>query len=481
MMRRLRRIIRGWFAEKADTLLTALVFLLFAALLSLTGMFNGGDAVAEKLSQTIPFHFRYENIFFLSPHYTFELDNPYLNNLDFAKEEPELYAETINRMMDGFDRLGRDENVTYYNYNLYLTAVCVPLSAEDDTAPEDGFNNSLNQLFGVSSLRFFEENGLMLLSNTNPSGFNEDGIFVPDTSLVVGADGELRKMQPGDRWYCYTSTGDYIRTLTVQGVYHFQKKFDYNYGDDIFFNSGAPIVSNETLRRSFLCHTDDMERMLPQINYPQFRIGNYHAFADFRQKMQAVCVEIRDWCMEQEVNMPKLIALEPQYKNVLRSSQSMSRIYSIVLLVVDGMLVVLMIGLLYYLISKKKREMFLYYTLGAKKREIAGHYGFHYGALALISSIIGSVLGVLLNGALSSKVSSDTISLQNALIRYSNNGQMISRNLRAASFFDTNPANLARGAGIGIAGTILLALAIGLIGSAILLRGNLRNFARGSE
>ena len=58
---------------------------------------------------------------------------------------------------------------------------------------------------------------------------------------------------------------------------------------------------------------------------------------------------------------------------------------------------------------------------------------------------------------------------------------MISRNLRAASFFDTNPANLARGAGIGIAGTTLLALAIGLIGSAILLRGNLRNFARGSE
>lgn len=482
MLRQLRRIAHGWRAEKADTLLTALVFLLFAALLSLTLMFSGGSAVAEKLSQTIPFNFRYENRFLFGPRYQASRGEPYLNLRDFAEAAPEDYLKTMGRMLDGFEELGHDARVSSYNYGIYLNLYCSRFPAEDETAPEDGFTSGFDRFFGASGLRFFEDNGLELLSNSNPDGFNEDGIFVPDTCLVPASDGKsTRPMQPGDRVYFYTSSGEYIRTLTVQGVYHFQKKFDYNYGEDVFFNSGCSVILNDTIRSSFLNNPADVSVMEPRINYPIFRVIDYRDFDGFRQRMQSFYSEFRAWCIENEVNMPALFPIAPQFQNVLRSAQSMSRLYSIVLIVVAGMLVVLMAGLLYYLISKKKREMFLYFSLGAKKREIARHYGLHYGALALPAAILGCVPGILLNGALSSKVSADTLSLQEALLRYSNNGQIITRSLKTVSFFDRDPATLARASLLAVAGTTALAVLIGVIGAARLLRGNLRDFARGSE
>ncbi|MBQ1406482.1 MAG: hypothetical protein IIZ00_09770, partial [Oscillospiraceae bacterium] len=58
---------------------------------------------------------------------------------------------------------------------------------------------------------------------------------------------------------------------------------------------------------------------------------------------------------------------------------------------------------------------------------------------------------------------------------------IITRSLKTVSFFDRDPATLARASLLAVAGTTALAVLIGVIGAARLLRGNLRDFARGSE
>ena len=198
MLRRLRRIFHAWRAERGDTLLTAAVFFLFAAILTLTLTFQGGASVADKLTQTIPFEFRYRNSFLFSPHYqAVPDDDPYLDEKEFSQRDLSGYFESLNWMLDGFDGLGADPGVSSYQYSLCLTCGIQYYSSDDSTPAEAGFTGASDRIFGAESLSFFEDNGLELLSNSNPDAWNADGIFVPDTFQVMDGSGVLQMADGG--------------------------------------------------------------------------------------------------------------------------------------------------------------------------------------------------------------------------------------------------------------------------------------------
>ena len=128
----------------------------------------------------------------------------------------------------------------------------------------------------------------------------------------------------------------------------------------------------------------------------------------------------------------KAAQLKVQQTEALKSLgniRGVAGIYSVVFAVVELMLLVLLAGFLYYLASKKKREMYIYYSLGEDKKDVALRTSMFFGTAGAAGALIGCIPGYFLSRMLNSAVASNSLKIQSELLRYSYYGRTMIKTL----------------------------------------------------
>lgn len=495
---------------RAATAIILLVFFFYSAILSLILYFSGTDTISGRLMDSIPIELAYRN-----SHYYGNRIDPNQQDDHFGTE-----AEYFETYVDAMEALCADEALSYGSYNLTISLRAknyFPVGRKRDTqadlynemerveyelmgAGEDGEQTSdgsladqliSTNLAGIRSLDFFDHNNIQILERTE-APWSDRSVFVPDAAEILDEHGDYRKVRLGDQIEIYDAANDILyRTYTVDGIYRHLDKFDYSYGSDAsFIYTGALYVSNSGLGQILQTLVQERTKLderfqlhgaeKPQIRSVVFQVGSYQDYPAFHQKMKAAADRLAAWAVSNVKPNPKLEIQEPRYLKLADSIRETASLYRAIFLAVDAMLLLLIGGLSWYLISRKKREIFVFYSIGMKKRQIAGHYCGYYVLLVLPAAILGTMLGYFLNLLLSIKIARDTVALQEELLRFSNNGQAVARSIDAAiRAYDVGPAAILGGGAVTVAVTAAVTAGIVLLALAFLLRRQPRDFVRG--
>ena len=498
-MHTIRRYLRSYRYYRAAASVIFLLFLLHSAVLSLIFYFSGSDTISERLSETIPLEAGFQN------------SNYFGKNYHGGKAESEKEIPFLKQTISTLEALAPVPGVTYYNYQIgmqfYLDRVfpwgvprktvfdwayATEMPDDDDTEIRgDEWEETGLQLAGLSGIRtkdFFAHNNIALLKSTD-APLTDASAYVPHTTVIRDEDGTYRPVRLGDQIEIYdynVSEPCCLHTCVVEGIYQYFSKFDYSYGKGpSFIDLGSVFVSDALMlnltERSYERNADDPENianigvasMVLQTSTPR-------AYAELKASMLSAAKELETWCFQNKVPSVNLKIYEPRYLKLADSIRETASLYRAIFLAVDAMLLLLIGGLSWYLISRKKREIFVFYSIGMKKRQIVGHYCGYYVLLVLPAAILGTMLGYFLNLLLSIKIARDTVALQEELLRFSNNGQAVARSIDAAiRAYDVGPAAILGGGAVTVAVTAAVTAGIVLLALAFLLRRQPRDFVRG--
>ena len=496
LARRICSYLKSYRHYRAATAIILLIFLFHSAALALIFYFTGRDTISNRLLESIPLETAYSNFNYFSNHY--KGTRP-----DFRKA-----GTTFIRLVEALNELGRDETLSCFSYNLtghFLVADCFPkqnVESANQMMPAASADAEpfLNYAFlaGIQSADFFAQNNIRLLETTGEP-LSDETVYVPDTMVLRGEDGLFRPARLGDRVQVYRlGKQDHLGERTVAGIYEYCSKFDYSYGRDATFIELAELplfVSNTSLFRYYretieshlqkwpgdsesppLLETDEA----PHIQSIVFRVGRFEDYPAFRARMKTVADELDTWCFQNGKHGVMLDVQEPRYLKMADSIRKTASLYRTIFLAVDAMLLILVGGLSWYLISRKKKEIFVFYSIGMKKRQIAAHYCGYYVTLALPAAILGAALGYALNLLLSIKIARDTVALQEELLGFSNNGQKVARAIDGTiRGYDVGPAAILGGSALTVAVTAVVTAGIVLLALFFILRKKPRDFVRG--
>ena len=499
-MHTIRRYLRSYRYYRAAAAVIFLLFLLHSAILSLIFYFSGSDTISERLSETIPLEAGFQNSNYFGKNYH-----------GASSAEPEKVIPFLKQTVSTLEALADDPGVAYCNYQIgmqfYLDRVFpngVPRRTVTDWAsaaemPEDDetsirgneWEDTGLRLVGLSGIRtkdFFAHNNIALLESAD-APLTEESAYVPHSTVVRDEDGTYRPVRLGDQIeiYDYNVAEPYrLHTCVVEGIYQYFSKFDYSYGKDpTFIDLGSVFVSDTLMldltQRSYARNADDPEN-IAKIGVASMVIqtSTPRAYEELRADMSTAAQALDAWCAQNDVPPAGLAIYEPRYLKMADSIQETASLYRAIFLAVDAMLLLLIGGLSWYLISRKKKELFVFYSIGMKKRQIAGHYCGYYVLLVLPAAILGAMLGYYLNLLLSIKIARDTVALQEELLRFSNNGQAVARSIDAAiRDYDVGPAAILGGGAVTVAVTAAVTAGIVLLALAVLLRRQPREFVRG--
>ena len=499
-MHRIRRYLQSYRYYRAAAAVIFLLFLLHSAILSLIFYFSGPDTISERLSETIPLEAGFQNSNYFGKNYR-----------GASRAEPEKEIPYLKQTVSTLETLAAVPGVTYSNYQIgmqfYLERVFpkgVPRRTVFDWAsakemPDDDETEirgdeweetglQLASLSGIRTKDFFAHNNIALLESLD-APLTDTSAYVPHTTVIREEDGTYRPVRLGDRIGIYdynVSEPCCLHTCVVEGIYQYFSKFDYSYGKDpSFIELGCVFVSDTLMLdltgRSYERNADDpgntaeigVASMVIQTNTPG-------AYGELRASMLSAARELETWCFQNDVPSGKLEIYEPRYLKMADSIREIASLYRAIFLGVDVMLLLLIGGLARYLISRKKKEIFVFYSIGMKKRQIIGHYCGYYVLLILPAAILGTILGYFLNLLLSMKIVRDTVALQEELLRFSNNGQAAARSIDAAiRAYGAGPAAILGGGAAAVSLTAAVTAGIVLITLAFLLRRQPRDFVRG--
>lgn len=492
-MHKVRRFFLSYRYYKFASGMTLLIFLLHAAILSLVVYFSGSDTISDRLSQSIPIEPAYQDT----------------NYFSMANQKERVYSEKkelayLKQMVACLDTLGADPCISYCNY--HITASCYYLDRVYPYGIPKKFSNTLvstsgqyiveerdavqsSPLSGICTKAFFSHNNIPLLEDAGEP-LTASSAFVSDTTVVSEADGSYRKVRLGDKIEVYAGDPEnqyHLHTCVVQGIYKHYSKFDYSYGRDAtFVNPDGVLVSNLAMQEmieKFASRTDQDDRQPLEVYLASivFQVDSFQDYVDFRARMLTEAEKLDAWCGGAgDVPPSHLEIQEPRYLKLADSIQKTASLYRTIFLAVDAMLLILIGGLSWYLISRKKKEIFVFYSIGMKKRQIAAHYCGYYVLLAIPAAILGAMLGYFLNLLLSIKIARDTVALQEELLRFSNNGQQVARAIDSTvRSYDVGPAAILGGSGLTVAVTAAVTAGIVLLALAFILRKKPRDFVRG--
>ena len=498
-MHTIRRYLQSYRYYRAAAAVIFLLFLLHSAILSLVFYFSGSDTISERLSETIPLEAGFQN------------SNYFGKNYHGTKAESKKEIPYLKQTVSTLEALAVEGGVSYCNYQIgmpfYLDRVFprgVPRKTSFDWAtaremPDDDeteirgdeWEETGLQLAGLSGIRtkdFFAHNNIALLESTD-APLTDASAYVPHTAVIREEDGTYRPVRLGDHIEIYdynVSEPWRLHTCVVEGIYQYFSKFDYSYGKDpSFIELGSVFVSDTLMldltERSYKRNADDPDN-LAEIVVASMVIQTITpgAYAELKASMLSAVQALEAWCAQNRVPPAKLEICEPRYLKMANSIRETASLYRAIFLAVDGMLLLLIGGLSRYLISRKKKEIFVFFSIGMKKRQITAHYCGYYVLLVLPAAILGTMLGYFLNLLLSIKIARDTVALQEELLRFSNNGQAVARSIDAAiRAYDVGPSAILGGGAVTVAVTAAVTAGIVLLALAFLLRRQPRDFVRG--
>ena len=482
MKGKIRGILRGLMAEKANTLLMIVLFAAQAAVLSMILMFSGGGRIAESLAKTVKLDIAYSNDFMASPHYNPDAKtDPYPTMYELIDSDPEGFCKYLSAIKDGMRALGQSDDISYYNFNI-ITAVTAPGFKRLPGADLPGSSGiALENLFGIENFSFFEINDIGFDSCSSQE-LTEDSLFVPAGAQIRLSDGSLRPVQLGDKVEITNPGGTLRHTFTVQGIYRSEFRFDYSYGfDDSFINSSGIVVPNKSIEKYLFDEKDAITLRSTIINHPVYRLSHYSRISSLEEKMEKFALDMKSFAKDGGLNAPQLKLQQTEAIRSLGSIKGVANLYSGVFAVVELMLLVLLAGFLYYLVSKKKREMYIYYSLGEDKKAVALRSSLYFGTAGAVGALIGCIPGYFLSRMLSSAVARNSLKIQSELLRYSYYGRSMIKALDQLSFEGLGAGDILKCVLFTVLITLVITAIIVFISTFILMRGNMRDNIGGGD
>lgn len=482
MKGKIRGILRGLTAEKANTLLMAFLFAAQAAVLSMILMFSGGGRITEALAKTVKLDVAYSNDFFAAPHYAPDVKSePYPAIYELIDADPPGFCDYFNTIKDGMRELGQSGDVSYYNFNI-ITAVTAPGLKRLPGADLPGSSVSmLESVFGIEDFRFFEINDIGFES-CGPEELTEDSLFVPAGAQIRLSDGTLRPVQMGDKVELSNPGGSKSHTFTVQGIYKNDFRFDYSFGfDDRFINTSGIVVSNISIEKYLFDGNDETTLMSTQINHPVYRLSHYSRIASFEEKMEQFARDMKSYAKNNGLNAPQLKIQQTEALKSLGGIKGVAGLYSGVFAAVELMLIVLLSGFLYYLTSKKKREMFIYCSLGEGKAAVGLRNSMFFGMAGAVGALIGCIPGYFLCRMLSNAVARNSLRIQSELLRYSYYGRTMIKTLDQIEISELDAGTVVKYVLFTVLLTLVITAVIAFISTFVLMRGNVRENIGGGD
>ena len=482
MIGKIKRIFRGLKAEKANTILMVFLFVVQAAVLSMMIMFSGGDRITETLAKTVHLDLAYSNDFLASPHYVPDMDSdPYKGVYEFVERDPEGYYSYFKTIKDGLRELGQGSDVSYYNFNI-ITMMKAPgfkrLPGSDQSEYSEYI---LEPVYGIEDFRFFEVNDIGFES-CSLEELTEDSLFVPSGAQIRLSDGTLRPVQLADRVELINPSGSKSHTFTVQGIYSNDFRFDYSYGfDDSFINSSGLVVSNASIEKYLYDDQDRTALLTTQINHPVYRLSHYSRLESFESKMDQFASDLQTFAKNRGYNAPHLAVQQSGTLKTLGSIKGAAALYSGVFTAVELMLIVLLSGFLYYLTSKKKREMFIYYSLGEGKAAVGLRNSMYFGMAGVAGALIGCIPGYFLCRMLSNAVARNSLKIQSELLRYSYYGRTMIKTLDQIEISELDAGTVVKYVLFTVLLTLVITAVIAFISTFVLMRGNVRENIGGGD
>ena len=482
MKGKIRGILRGLTAEKANTLLMVFLFAAQAAVLSMILMFSGGGRITEALAKTVKLDVAYSNDFFAAPHYAPDVKSePYPAIYELIDADPRGFCDYFNAIKDGMRELGQSGDVFYYNFNI-ITAVTAPGLKRLPGADLPGSSVSmLESVFGIEDFRFFEVHDIGFESCSSEE-LTEDSLFVPVGAQVRLSDGTLCPVQMGDKVELSNPGGSKSHTFTVQGIYKNDFRFDYSFGfDDRFINTSGIVVSNISIEKYLFDGNDETTLMSTQINHPVYRVSHFSRIASFEEKMEQFARDMKSYAKNNGLNAPQLKVQQTEALKSLGGIKGVAGLYSVVFAVVEIMLIVLLAGFLYYLASKKKHEMYIYYSLGEDKKAVALRSSLYFSTAGAAGALIGCIPGYFLSRMLSSAVARNSLKIQSELLRYSYYGRIMIKTLDQLSFESLGAGDILKYVLFTVLITLVITAVIVFISTFTLMRGNMRDNIGGGD
>ena len=483
MSSKIKWILKGLKAERTNTVLSIFLFVVQAAVLSMIIMFSGGDRITEALANTVHLDLAYRNEFLASPNYSPDIKqgDPYRSIHEFTELDPEGYYTYFSMLKNGLRELGQSTDVSYYNFNITAMVRTPGLKRGAGDDPPGHLDIVFDTVFGIEDFSFFEVNDIGFESCSS-SELSEDSLFVPLGSQIRLSDGTLRPVKLGDSVELIGPSDSKRHTFTIQGIYNDGFRFDYSYGfDDRFVNSSGIVVANISIEKYLLDANDLRTLRSMQLNHPTYRLSHYSRFDSFVHRMDKIVSDLESFARYNGYNDPQLKVQRSGTLKTLEGIKGAAALYSGVLTVVELMLTVLLSGFLYYLVSKKKRELVIFYSLGERKCGVGLRNSMYFGATGAVGALIGCVPGYFLCKMLSDTVVRNSLRIQSELLRYSYYGRTMIKTLYQIGVSELGAGAVVKYALFTVLITLIITAVISFISTFALLRGNVRESIAGGN
>ena len=482
MIGKIRRILLGLKAEKANTLLMVFLFVVQAAVLSMMLMFSGGDRIAETLLKTVKLDLAFRNDFFSAPRYEADVkSDPYMAVYEFVEHDPEGYYTYLNTIKDGMRQLGQSDDVSYCNFNITTSVKTPGFKRVPGMEPADYNSIMLDYVFGIESFQFFEVNDIGFESFSSVE-LTEDSLFVPSGAQIRLPDGSLRPAELGDSVEITNPSGSRSHIFTIQGIYSNDFRFDYSYGfDDSFINSSGIVVSNRSIEKLLFDAQDMITLRTTRLNHPVYRLSNYSRLYSFESRMDQFASDLQAFARSNGYNAPHLAEQQSGALKALGNVRGAAGLYNGIFAVVELMLIALLSGFLYYLVSKKKREMFIYYSLVEGKAAVGLRNSMFFGMAGAVGALIGCIPGYFLCRMLSNAVARNSLRIQSELLRYSYYGRTMIKTLDQIEISELDAGTVVKYVVFTIMLTLVITAVIVFISTFVLMRGNVRENIGGGD
>ncbi|MBQ9826704.1 MAG: hypothetical protein IJM61_05955, partial [Firmicutes bacterium] len=180
-------------------------------------------------------------------------------------------------------------------------------------------------------------------------------------------------------------------------------------------------------------------------------------------------------------NAPHLAEQQSGALKALGNVRGAAGLYNGIFAVVELMLIALLSGFLYYLVSKKKREMFIYYSLGEGKAAVGLRNSMFFGMAGAVGALIGCIPGYFLCRMLSNAVARNSLRIQSELLRYSYYGRTMIKTLDQIEISELDAGTVVKYVVFTILLTLVITAVIVFISTFVLMRGNVRENIGGGD
>lgn len=393
-----RNVLNQITKKRLESFILFVIIFFMTFSLSLLHFFGYNKSIESNIGNNLDLSYEIVNNHILTKSHGLEL-NKAGNQLEY-----------FNQFIDFIEKIGKHEDLEYFNYNIYHNFYGVTQDLTMFDYSSFGVSNEnylINNKIELKDGRFFTQEEI-------DQGVHK--IVVSDQEKIY-RNGKLVDIEVGEKinlqYYDHV-----IGEFEIIGIYKSEDINFYFAQNDAFVNSNRALISNVFIREFMNEHPEFVDFDNVYINRIQYAVKEYDHYIPFKSYLED---EIKEYDKEMTKIEEPTSFMTIKQNNDSSILASVSRIKGIYLVVFVGVFIIVAIVLLfniYYILKKKTNEIGICYSLGESKLRIISRYILAYMLLALIAIVLGIIVGYYFSILLTDSMLNESIELQASLSRF---------------------------------------------------------------